>query len=70
MDEFRKIDWQKDFNNPKILFITGKDNIPNDKSPLATFSYPTRPVVLYYDRQIAQYPTTEVAFKIFESKGK
>jgi hypothetical protein len=68
--EFRKIDWGHDLAIPKTLIITGKDNIPNDKTPLASFSYPTRPIVFYYDRTIAQYPTTEVAFKVYASDQK
>jgi len=65
--EFRKVDWEHELVNKGTLFITGANNTPADRAPLATFSYPTRPVVIYYDRQIAQYPTTEVAFKIFQS---
>ena len=65
--EFRKIDWEHELTNKGTLFITGNDNVPPNIMPLATFSYPTRPVVIYYDRKIAQYPTTEVAYKIFQS---
>ena len=65
--EFRKVDWQHELIKPGTLFITGVDNIPPNITPLATFSYPTRPVVIYYDRKIAQYPTTETAYKIFQS---
>jgi len=65
--EFRKIDWGKELTNKGTLFITGASNVPANRSPIAVFSYPTRPVVIYYDRKIAQYPTTETAYKIFES---
>ena len=68
--EFRKIDWDHELVNKGTLFITDNNNVPADRSPIATFSYPTRPVVIYYDRKIAQYPTTEVAFKVFESGNK
>jgi 4-amino-4-deoxy-L-arabinose transferase-like glycosyltransferase len=65
--EFRKIDWNNELKNKGTLFITGPGNTPANKKPLATFSYPTRPVVIFYDRKIAQYPTTETAYEIFES---
>jgi hypothetical protein len=65
--EFRKIDWDQELKKPGTLFITSKDNAPANIKPLAIFSYPTRPVVFYYNRQIAQYPTTEVAYEIFQS---
>ena len=65
--EFRKINWDQELINKGTLFITGGNNLPADRSPIATFNYPTRPVVIFYDRNIAQYPTTDIAFKIFES---
>lgn len=65
--EFKKVNWDKEMKDPGILFITSKDNVPSNKAPLKTFNYPTRPVVLYYDRKIAQYPTTDTAYEIFES---
>lgn len=65
--EFRKIDWEHELVSKGTLFITGKDNVPANRMPLTTFSYPTRPVVIFYDRKIAQYPTTETAYEIFQS---
>ncbi len=65
--EFRKVDWEKEIYMPRTLIIAGTGNYPQGKSPITTFSYPTRPVVLYYDRKIAQFPTTDVAYMIFES---
>lgn len=65
--EFRKVDWGKELSSKKTLFITGKDNVPNNVKPLAIFTYPTRPVVIFYDRKIAQYPVTDVAYEIFQS---
>lgn len=65
--EFRKVDWEKELYLPRTLIITGKDSYPHGRSPIITFSYPTRPVVLYYDRKIAQFPTTDVAYMVFES---
>ena len=65
--EFRKIDWSKDLAKAGTLIITGKDNVPSNRAPLAVFNYPTRPVVIYYNRNIAQYPTTDTAYEIFQS---
>lgn len=65
--EFRKVDWNTELKNPDVLYITGKNNVPENINPLKVFTYPTRPVVLYYDRQIGQFPTTDVAYIIFSS---
>ncbi|MCL5071357.1 MAG: hypothetical protein M1308_10750 [Actinobacteria bacterium] len=66
--EFRKVDWKNETPEAGTLFITGKDNIPPNKEPLAVFTYPVRPVVIYYDRKIGQFPVTDIAYKIFELK--
>jgi len=65
--EFRKIDWKRDMPTPGTLFVTGSGNVPENKKPLAVFSYPTRPVVIYYDRKIGQIPVTDIAYEVFES---
>jgi hypothetical protein len=65
--EFRKVDWNKELQTPGSLYITGKSNVPSHGDPLAVISYPTHPVVLYYDRTIAQFPTTDVAYVIVRS---
>jgi 4-amino-4-deoxy-L-arabinose transferase-like glycosyltransferase len=68
--EFREIDWKNESEKPGTLFITGKDINPVNRIPLTVFNYPTRPVVVFYDRKIAQYPITETAYKIFQSGNK
>ncbi|CAN5128073.1 hypothetical protein BH09PAT1_BH09PAT1_1900 [soil metagenome] len=65
--EFKKVDWDKELTSQKTLFITGGTNIPGNVSVLKTITYPTRPVVLFYNRQIAQYPTTDTAYTIFQA---
>ncbi|MDE2025978.1 MAG: hypothetical protein KGJ07_05775, partial [Patescibacteria group bacterium] len=65
--EFRKVDFAKEMATPETLFITADNHVPENVQPLAVFSYPTRPVVLFYNRRIGQYPTTETAYEIFAS---
>lgn len=65
--EFRKVDWENELFVPETLFVTGERHVPQGEEPLAIFSYPVRPVVLYYDRKIAQFPTTDVAYVLLES---
>jgi hypothetical protein len=65
--EFRKIDWEKEKTDMGTLLVTGPGNLPLSQIPLATFNYPTKPVVLYFNRKIAQYPITEAAYEIFKS---
>ena len=60
--EFRAVDWSKDLQYPKTLIITNKDNKPLSVPDLITFYYPERPVVLSIGQQLAQYPTTDVAY--------
>jgi 4-amino-4-deoxy-L-arabinose transferase-like glycosyltransferase len=68
--EFRKIDWNSDLSKPGTLFVVGANNVPENKKPLAVFSYPTRPVVIYYDRKIGRFPATDIAYELFESGGR
>lgn len=67
--EFRKIDWTKEKNTPKMLFVMGDDKDPLHGTPIKVFMYPTRPAAIYYDRKISQLPVEEAAFKIYETKG-
>jgi len=68
--EFRKVDFQKEMHVPGTLFVTGGNNLPENVRPIAIFTYPTRPVVLFYDRTIGQFPTTDIAYEIFQSGDK
>lgn len=60
--EFRKVDWTKEKSTAKTLYITGKDEIPPNSETKNIIFYPTRPVAIFFDRQIAQYPTTDTAY--------
>lgn len=65
--EFRKVDWSHDLSSPGILFIAGSSNVPVNKKPLIIFYYPMRPVVVYYDNRIGQFPANDIAYELFES---
>ena len=67
--EFRKVDWGNDTKEPGVLLIVGPNENPQNVRLVATFTYPTRPAAFYYDRKIGQLPVTDIAFKIYESKG-
>jgi hypothetical protein len=67
--EFRKINWEEDLQETGTLLVTGPSENPQNAKLLAVFSYPTRPAAFYYDRKISQLPVTDVAFKIYETKG-
>lgn len=66
--EFRNIDWKKENPQPSTLYITGRNNVPSNVNVLNTIDYPTRPIVLYYNRKIGQLPTTDTAYVIFDVK--
>lgn len=66
--EFRKVDWKTDLTKPKTLIITSDKNKPENITSLNTFIYPTRPVAIYIDRKISQYPTADVAYILYESQ--
>jgi len=68
--EFGKIDWEKEKLEKGVLLVSGASNLPLSQVPLATFDYPTRPISIYFNRKIGQYPVTETAYKIFESGQK
>lgn len=67
--EFRKVDWGADTMEANVLFVVGPDVNPQNAQLITTFTYPTRPAAFYYDRKISQLPVTDIAFKIYESKG-
>ncbi len=62
--EFKSIDWITDVRTPKTLFVTSPQSLPSGATPLKQFPYPTRPVVIANKQQIAQYPTTDVAYVV------
>lgn len=67
---FESIDWKNTDPQKGFLYITGKDNVPKDKSLniLATINYPKRPIGIYYDRKIGQLTVEDTAYVIFEKK--
>lgn len=60
--EFRDIDWTKDTQVPKTLFITSRENKPKNIAQIREFFYPNRPVVISIKEQITQYPFSENAY--------
>lgn len=60
--EFRKVDWSKDLEDKNTLFITGKNDVQIESKTINIFFYPTRPVAIFYDRQIVPYTTTDIAY--------
>jgi len=65
--EFRDVNWDKDYNQTNALIITGTDK-PSQIPAYKTFYYPTRPVVVSVGQNIYQYPTTDVAYTLIQSK--
>jgi hypothetical protein len=60
--EFRKVQWERDYQTPKTLIITTSKSKPTDLPVLQSFSYPERPVVIAVKQEIAQYPVVDVAY--------
>jgi len=66
--EFRKVDWSKDLEDKNTLFITGKNDVQIESRTINIFFYPTRPVAIFYDRQIVPYTTTDIAYILVSTK--
>ncbi len=66
--ELRNIDWSKDLASPRTLIITTTDKKPENVAPLASFAYPTRPVVIADKQEIIAYPVTDYAYVAVETK--
>jgi len=66
--EFRTVDWSKDYAKKKTLIITTQDKKPKEIPLFKAFFYPQRPVVLSVKQDIVQYPVTEIAYVVVESK--
>lgn len=66
--EFREINWTADVKQKNTLIVASNDKKPNDILPKKIFYYPTRPVVLSIKEKIAQYPTEEAAYVVFETE--
>jgi len=62
--EYKTIDWENDTKRPNALIITKSDTIPKTITPLVSFSYPTRPVVIAVGQKILQYPVSENAYTL------
>ncbi len=57
--QFRKIDWSKDVKDKHNLLVAASSDVPANIHVIKTFYYPTRPVVLSLQNNIAQYPYTK-----------
>ncbi len=66
--EFRKVDWSKDLEDKNTLFITGKNDVQIESRTINIFFYPTRPVSIFFDRQIVPYTTTDIAYIFVSTK--
>jgi 4-amino-4-deoxy-L-arabinose transferase-like glycosyltransferase len=65
--EFKDIDWSTDINQKNTLIVTSPDKYPKTISPLVTFYYPERPVVVSIKEILHGYPTQESAYVLVES---
>lgn len=65
---FKDVDWSKDIQKDKTLIVTSNDKKPKDITPVATFYYPKRPVVLSVGQNLIQYPVEDVAYVLIEKK--
>lgn len=59
---FAKIASQKNI----LVVVSGKDNVSGFKL-IKTFYYLTRPIVLFIDNKYAQFPVTDIVYKVYES---
>lgn len=66
--EIREIDWQHDYAQPNTLIITTLSKKPASIPIIATFLYPTRPVVIANKQDIFSYPVTDVAYVAVKTK--
>ena len=66
--EFKEINWTVDTKQKNALIVTTNDKKPSDIFSKKIFYYPTRPIVLSIKEKIAQYPTEEVAYVVFETE--
>ena len=62
--EYKTIDWDLDMKRPNTLIITKAETLRTGITPIATFSFPTRPVVIALGQEILQYPVTENAYAL------
>lgn len=60
--EFRRIDWQKDYQHGVLLIAKATEELPSNLRITKTFFYPTRPVVLVKNGEIFNYPVMEKAY--------
>ena len=63
--EIRSVDWGKDMKEGTLI-VSHPDYASESYIPKKIWYYPQRPVVLFFDNQIAQYPTQDVAFAIYQ----
>ena len=64
--EFKNIDWAKNTDIGKILYVVGDKNTPTNKKLVKIFTYPKRSVSFSSDATILQYPVEDVAYRIYE----
>ena len=60
--EFRDIDWTKDLKSPKTLILTTADRKPAELTPIKTFYFPKRPIVIAVKQEVLGYPFEEVSY--------
>ena len=66
--EFRSINWEKDELLPNTLFITTVMDKPFHAPVLKNITNPTRQVAIEANDSILQFPKTDVAYVIIDSK--
>lgn len=66
--EFRPVNWAVDSKSPKTLIITSSDSKPENIPAIATFSYPSRPIVIAVKQEIISYPSQKIAYEVVETK--
>jgi len=64
--EFKNIDWAKNTDSGKILYVVGDKNTPTDKKLIKVFMYPKHTVAFSSDATIMQYPVEEIAYRLYE----
>ncbi|HEV2339177.1 MAG TPA: glycosyltransferase family 39 protein [Patescibacteria group bacterium] len=66
---FAPIDWSKVSTMKRtLLVVKGTATAPSNIHLLATFPYPQRHIVLPLSTMYAQYPVTDIAYKVYETK--
>lgn len=65
--ELRDIDWNEDVKKQNTLIISGPGHESENLKLIKNINYKTRPIVIFYDGKLGQYPETKTAYAIYQT---